>query len=94
MSTSQILNILFNTFIFFFCLLVSSIISLSVSFIRHGSTIEYCICLASRPIIEQCSFEIDIFLFISSGAKIIENVLNQEREIEEEQEENQTCRET
>jgi hypothetical protein len=27
-------------------------------------------------------------------AKIIENVLNQEREIEEEQEENQTSRET
>ena len=27
-------------------------------------------------------------------AKIIENVLNQEREIEEEQEENQSCRET
>jgi hypothetical protein len=45
-------------------------------------------------IIEQCSFKIDIFLFISSGAKIIENVLNQEREIEEEQEENQSCRET
>jgi hypothetical protein len=65
--TSQALNILFNTFIFFFCLLLSSIISSPIYFIRHGSTVEYCICLASRPIIEQCSFKIDIFLFISSG---------------------------